>query len=316
MAKILIFGGGSVGLGLASCCIKAGAEVTIVARKNTCDSLEQNGLFRTGIFGDVFFAPGMFRTVSTIDKIKGIPFDYILICVKSYHTIQAAESLLPWARSSIFILCQNGYGNWENFTTKIPGERVFLGRIITGFRRTAPNRVDITVHASPIRLGHPNGTNWEGMKELSTIITDGGIQAEVSETITKDLWAKILYNVLLNPLGAILNVPYGSLGESDNTIEIMTSLAKETFLIMDQYGFGTYWPDSASYLKAFFDTMLPPTVAHESSMLQDLRSGRKTEIDALNGAIVKLAKEKGIAVPVNECITDMIRFLTSSQMHL
>lgn len=309
--QILIFGGGSVGLGLASCLIKSGADVTIAAREKTSELLHREGLFRTGIFGNDFFESSLFKAVSSVDQVKDCDFDYILVCVKSYDTNQAADSLLPWKNRSNFILCQNGYGNRELFLSRFPDEQVFIGRVITGFRRPAPNSVDITVHASPIRLGHPDNCRSDILKNLSDLITTGGIPTEVSSDIMKDLWAKILYNVLLNPLGAILNVPYGALGESKDTIQIMNSLAKETFKVMRLHGFQTYWSDADSYLKIFFNKLLPPTVAHESSMLQDLRAGRKTEIDVLNGAIVRLAKEKKLEVPVNECICGMIRFLTS-----
>ena len=76
-------------------------------------------------------------------------------------------------------------------------------------------------------------------------------------------------------------------------------------------GFSTYWETAEAFLEAFYSAMLPPTEAHESSMLQDIRSGARTEIDALNGAVVALARKDSIPVPVNGLMCTMIRFLES-----
>jgi 2-dehydropantoate 2-reductase len=105
----------------------------------------------------------------------------------------------------------------------------------------------------------------------------------------------------------------GRLGESEETRNIMGHLAAETFEVMRLYGHATHWDSAGAYLKSFYDTMLPPTSAHESSMLQDLRAGRRTEIDALNGAIVLLAKKSGVDVPVNETITAIIKSLETTR---
>ncbi|KJR44444.1 2-dehydropantoate 2-reductase [Desulfosporosinus sp. I2] len=68
-----------------------------------------------------------------------------------------------------------------------------------------------------------------------------------------------------------------------------------------------FWPDAQTYLTNFYDHLIPPTSAHHASMLQDIQSGRRTEIEALNGAVVKLAHHSGVAVPVNEVIVSMVK---------
>ena len=73
-------------------------------------------------------------------------------------------------------------------------------------------------------------------------------------------------------------------------------------------GHSTHWDDVESFLRAFYRQMIPATYAHESSMLQDVRNGRRTEIDALNGAVVELGKRLKIEVPHNRCMRDLVRF--------
>ena len=311
--RVLVFGGGSVGLGLASCLVKAGAQVAIVAREATVTALRTQGLQRTGMFGECWASPGQFEAYLSAADAATAPYDYILVCTKAFDTTRAADELLaaPGVRSEAtrFVLCQNGYGNYEVFTGHFPAQSVFIARIITGFTRQAPHIVEITVHAAPIRIGSPEPALGERVADLCALVRRGGIPAEVSDTIVADLWAKILYNVLLNALGAVFEVPYGALGHSAHGRRLMETLAAESFAVMAAVGARTHWDSPAAFMEAFHGTMLPPTAAHESSMLQDIRAGRRTEIDALNGAVVSLGRQAGVPTPCNAMVAEMVRFL-------
>ena len=102
-----------------------------------------------------------------------------------------------------------------------------------------------------------------------------------------------------------------ALGESSHTRQVIAELASEIFAVMHRAGHVTRWPDPESFLKSLYGELLPPTRAHESSTLQDLRAGRRTEIDALNGAIVRLGRQFGIETPVNQTLCALIRTLES-----
>lgn len=309
---ILIVGGGSVGLGLASCLIKSGHNVSILARSATVSALKEHGLSRSGIFGSWHAEPASFGAYSSLEQLQQ-PFEYVLICTKAYDTEQVAQqfaqSTNPATALCTFVLCQNGYGNFEHFTHYFPSQRVYLARIITGFRRHGPHEVSITVHADAIRLGHPVAALSERMVALARAIEQGDIPAQVSPEIVKDIWSKILYNALLNPLGALFAVPYERLAASSDACQIMNSLAQEAFAVLHKAGLQTHWNEASVFLREFYESMLPATAAHESSMLQDIQAGRKTEIDAINGAIVALGHHHGVAVQTHECITRMVKFL-------
>ena len=124
----------------------------------------------------------------------------------------------------------------------------------------------------------------------------------MTENVGKALWAKMLYNCTLNPLGAIVGVHYGALMENPHSRAIMDETMDEIFSVMTAAGYSTYWPDAESYRKEFYAKLLPDTYNHNSSTLQDIRAKRPTEIDTLTGRILDLAKEHGIAVPVNTCL--------------
>ena len=184
---------------------------------------------------------------------------------------------------------------------------VFNARVITGFRRSAPNHVQVTVHADAIHVGSLFGADLAPIEALCRAIDRGGIPCAPSKEIARDLWAKVLYNGLLNPLGALVGVAYGALADAKETRAVMEAVAREIFAVMEAAGFATHWPTADAYLESFYGELLPATAQHESSMLQDLRAGRRTEIDALSGAVAKLAAEHGVPAPVNDALATLIR---------
>jgi 2-dehydropantoate 2-reductase len=314
---ILLYGAGAVGLGLASCLLKTGQQVDLIARGETVAALQQNGLQRTGLFGNVTAAPNSFGAYASLNELPQNDYDFILVCTKSFDTRTAAEQIaaIPFLKhaSTPIVLCQNGWGNAEIFAEQFPTSRIKSGRVITGFRRPHKHQVDITVHADAIHLGSLFDDDVSGLEPLSAAIDAGGIPCGVTSTISKDLWAKMLYNCMLNGLSTVFDVPYGLLGESPHTRELMESIAQEVVAVMTAAGYVTHWASAEDYIDTFYKHQLPPTYNHEPSMLQDIRAGKRTEIDALNSAVVQLGQQHGIATPTNTTLTRMIQFMESKR---
>ena len=313
---IVVYGAGAVGLGLASALLAAGARPRIVARGETADALRVHGLLRTGLFGRALAPPGTFGVAEDASALSGGAADFVLVATKAFDTEAAARALAE-ARGVVgahtrFVLCQNGWGNAECFATHFPPARVFSARVITGFRRVAPHHVEVTVHAEPVHVGSLFGASAEKVAPLCATIAKGGIPCEPSERIVEDLWAKLLYNATLNPLGAIVGASYGALGASPHLRPVLEALARETFAVMRAAGFRTHWPSASAWLADFRVRLLPPTAAHESSMLQDLRARRRTEIDAITGAVVELGARHGVDVPVSRSVLALVRFLEAA----
>ena len=311
--KALIYGGGSVGLGVASCLLKSKAAVDIIAREVTVEALQRNGLVRKGIFGEFHMKPGDFNCFPSLNSISKQRYDYILVSVKSCDSLEAAKDISQHKNlfddKSKIVLFQNGWGNAEIFSSFLPKEQIFNARVITGFRRPKPNEVTITVHADSIHIGSLFGEDSSKVEELCKAISDGGIPCERTEKIEKDLWAKMLYNCALNPLGAILDVPYGILARNESTRLIMDKICEEIFQVLAVTGYKTHWGQAEDFLKVFYDKLVPDTAEHRSSTLQDIHAKKKTEIEALNGAIIRLAEKHNINVPYNETVYNMIRFI-------
>ncbi len=315
---VLIYGAGAVGLGLASCLLKAAAEVDLVGKDDTVASLREHGLYRTGIFGDFQADPSVFKSHTSLQSLSQRRYDYILVCTKSFDSYGSAKdianhkSLLD--NETKIVLCQNGWGNAEIFTSFFEKERIYNARIITGFQRPNKHTVDITVHADAIRVGSLFGESSTCIERLCESIAKGGIPCEVTSEIGKYLWAKMLYNCALNPLGALLDVPYGVLAEHEYTRCIMGHIVKEVFEVMSAAGYQTHFQTAEAFLEVFYSKLVPDTAQHRSSTLQDIKVGKRTEIDALNGAVIELSEKLGIDVPYNTVAYNLVKFLEAGNI--
>jgi 2-dehydropantoate 2-reductase len=312
--RVLIYGGGAVGLGVASCLLKSAAAVDIIARKNTSAALKKSGLIRTGIFGDFNAPPTTFGSYAGLNEIAAKkPYDYILACTKSFDSTDAAKDLSEnsflFDEKTKIVLFQNGWGNTEIFCQFFDKKIVYNARVITGFSRPEENEVVITVHAEPIHIGSLFGENSSNIENLCEVITNGGVPCQTTQAIEKDLWAKMLYNCALNPLGAILDVPYGVLAKYEFTRFIMNGIVAEIFEVLRQTGYKTHWQKSDDFLRVFYGKLVPDTAEHKSSTLQDILAKKKTEIDALNGAVIKLAQKYQVNVPYNSIVYNMVKFI-------
>ena len=308
--KTLVIGTGAVGCAVAIAAANAGMETALLARGGTAAYIREHGLKRTGIFGELAVPPERLTVYEDYDHIAS-GFDFVAIAVKTMANAAVAaelaahrEILGETGRNVIF---QNGWGNDEAYLAHFPASRVFNARVITGFARTSPGVTNVTVHTAPILLGSLHGEPIRELEPLARAINDSGIPSEVSEELEQALWAKMLYNTTLNPLGAILNMSYGELAGSAHLVGIMNRLIEETFAVMGAAGYRTFWRNAAEYQSVFYSKLVPDTFAHRSSTLQDIEKRHRTEIDTLNGCILRLGQKHGVQTPTHAMIVEMIR---------
>jgi len=298
--KIVVLGAGAVGLTIAAklSCI---ADVHAVARMRHVDAVQERGFLMTGIWGE-----GTYRFSCSEDLPETWQdADYYIITAKSTGTEGICRQFTDAIRGREVVSLQNGIGNEEiiaRFT-----DRVIGGMIITGFEWRGDASVHVSVEAAPMKLGRfPSGMD-DAVEGLAALMRETGIRVEATGGIRTDIWGKTLYNCALNPLGALMNVPYGALTDP-HAWAIVTAIVREAFCVAEAEGVLLPWETAETYLEYLRTTQLPATAAHHSSMLQDITGGRKTEIDFLNGAVAEIAERHGIDVPYNSCITELIRF--------
>jgi len=309
---IAIWGAGSVGLGLATTLAREASPLLVIGRDvETRHAIERDGLERLGIFDDRRIAPDLLHMDANPEVLVDAGPEWVLVCTKAFSTVDIAAALEAFhervPERTKLVLCQNGWGNETPFLSFWPRERLFHARVITGFHRRAPNRVEVTAHASPIAFGSVFGHELGSLAEVAARIDEGGIPAETVADMRGVLWAKMLYNCALNPLGALAGRRYGELTENPTTRALVEEVIREIFAVLDAAGISVAWSEPEDYARHFHDELIPPTAQHESSMLQDLRAGRRTEIDALCGAVERLGQEVDVATPVVSGLAALVR---------
>ncbi len=303
--KFLIFGLGALGGVFATLLKETGHSVYAVGRPKMVEAAQNKGLKVFGIWGTHF---ARLDGVSTsADSFKGETLDVVILSVKSYDTEYALKELQN-IRFKYLLLAQNGYGNYERAVSVFGKEKVVLSRIIFGARVVKPAEFEVTVCADDVVIGNPDRAIDEGwLKKLAKVLTSAGIPTRYSPDVYKYLWDKILYNCALNPLGALLETNYGTLAENLHTRKLMDAIIDEIFAVAAAKGIELFHRSADEYKKLFYEKLLPPTAGHYPSMYWDIKAGRRTEIDALNGAVVALGKEVGVPTPVNENITELVK---------
>lgn len=305
--KILVFGLGALG-SVYSCLLKEqGHLVDGLDREAVLKAVEDNGVRVGGIWGE--HARKLDKLLTGVEEVKGRDYDLLVLTVKSYETETVARQLSRVISPNTYVmLAQNGYGNFEAAAQFIPADRLILGRVIFGAETVGPGVSQVTVIADDVVIGSPaNLIAAEILDDFSRTFNQAGIPTRSSAEVMKYVWGKIIYNSALNPLGAILEVPYGKLAENPHTRELMNSMIEEIFAVLRAHGQETLWPDAESYRSAFYGQLVPTTALHHASMLQDIQRGRKTEIEALNGAVIKLGRCYGVDTPVNQVIVSLLQ---------
>lgn len=309
--KVLIIGCGAVGLSVASALYISDVVIDIIARGETAEAIRKNGIERCGVLGNVTVPPNKIRVFEKIEDAGG-GYDFIINSAKTTGNADIAESLAVRkddiiSPGGLVVLFQNGYGNELKFTDVFEKQRIIHASLTIGFRRPKAFVSEVTVFKAPIAVGSLFGQTPEGCRKLAEAIERGGIPCSMTNEIGKTLWAKLLYNCALNPLSAILGSNYGGLIKSESSISLMEGIIDEIFAVMRAGGYETFWEDAETYKKEFFEKILPPTYEHRSSTLQDIERKIPTEIDSLNGAVVRMGEKLKIETPCNTVITKIIK---------
>ncbi|MCZ0862148.1 ketopantoate reductase family protein [Methanocorpusculum vombati] len=296
--RILILGAGAVGLTVAAK-LSAHAEVYAVCRKRYADAIAANGFVMTGIWGE-----GTYHFPCGESAPAG-PWDYIIISTKSAATREVCERYRHLFGDAEVVSLQNGIGNEEvirEYTRHVIG-----AMIITGFEWRAENAVHVSVDGGETVFGRfPDGSD-AAVRTLADLFSSSGMRSCVSSAVRSAVWSKALYSCSLNPLGAVMECPYGDLLRVP-AWNIITEIVREAFAVSKAEGVELPQKSAEEYLEFLRNEKIPPTAGHYSSMYQDIAGGRMTEVDYINGAIVRLGAKHGIATPVNRTIVNLTHF--------
>jgi 2-dehydropantoate 2-reductase len=230
--------------------------------------------------------------------------DLILYFVKTYHTEKAVtDSLFLQKEDTIFLTLQNGLGNEETICKQVDRKKVILGVTGQGATLLGPGHIR---HAGwgKTYVGELDGIGTERSDRISNMFLKAGIETEVSSRIHDLVWEKLFINVGINALAALLGLKNGQLLDYPETMRLMEALVSEAVEVAHRKGIRIE-VNPIDRVKAVIEA----TRENRCSMGQDLDYRRRTEIDAINGAVVREAEHLGISVPYNRMITDLVKVI-------
>lgn len=302
-SKIGIMGAGAIGSVIGGMLARQGHYVTLVGRKPHIDEIRKRGLHISGIWGDFTI-----RDLNTVTSPPHEVQDIVILTVKSFDTGAAALEAMPMVGTdTVVVSIQNGLGNIETLTKIFGNEKIISGMAIFGAILNEPGNVNVTVIASETLVGELDGSITSRVEDIVKMLDSAGIPTKASDNIKRDIWHKVLYNIALNPLSAIFGVSYGEIADNSHTRWLAEQMITEAVQVAKFSGQHLDIDTADDYLDILWNKKLPPTREHKSSMLQDILRGKKTEIDYINGAIIRLGAEHGIDTPYNSAVVRMVK---------
>ena len=234
--------------------------------------------------------------------------ELVLLCVKSPRVAAALQNARPYfGHNTLVLALQNGIGHLPVLPEMLPDTAWALGVTAQGATLVGPGHV-IHRGEGPTRIGQlpeaagKTGAEKKIISQAAEILSSAGIRTDAVPDILNHVWTKLLINAGINALTAIHNCPNGALLESAEILDMMTAAVLEGKSVAEKSGISLSGDPVAMTRE-----VCRATAANISSMLQDVRSGRPTEIAAINGALVDKAEELNIPVPANRELVARIR---------
>ena len=267
------------------------------------DAIRTNGLRLTEMDGRKVSVP--VAASSDPAGVKGS--DLVVVLVKAWASGEAVAPLAPYlTRDAVVLTLQNGLGNASALRTALlhDGVRphVWLGVTTQAAIRTAPGAITHTGDGLTA-IGRRTPEVNAQLRDLATQLTGAGWQTVAVEDIHRWVWRKLAINAAINPLTALAGVPNEVISTDAGLRHAATMIANEVVEVAKARNV-TLNPQQ---IVAAVDEVARATGANRSSMLVDIESGSRTEIDAINGEVVRQARRHGIRVPINELMTILIR---------
>jgi 2-dehydropantoate 2-reductase len=286
---VVVFGAGAIGsiyaAKLASAC-----DVTVVARRDHVEAINAGGLRLTGCQELTVHV----RAVPAVERLQ--PRTLVVLSTKVNDNRAAAAAMVEQVRPDTVILCvQNGLGS-EDIVKETLGGRCLVLRAVThfgGIFRT-PGIIDFKV------AGYTQIEPGERSTEIADLFTACGLDGRISSAIRADVWRKLIFNCVINPITAIVGSDVGGIA-SAGLDPLKQLVIDECLEVARADGVDL----EVDFLRTIAELFAPSR--NIASMRQDLLKGRPTEIDHMNGAVVELGHRFGISCPANASLVAIIK---------
>jgi len=299
--KICMLGAGSLGSAIGGTLAAGGSDVTLIdTYKEHVDAINIAGLVLHTADGE---KPVKVRAVLNSEGLK--PADLVIVLVKSFHTKEAmlrARNLV--GPDTVVMSIQNGLGHEDVLAEVVGRGHVMAAKTYVGGMLLKPGHTVCGAVGKETIIGELDGSVTERANAIADEFNRAGLKAVVSDNIVGTMWDKLLINVATGAVSAITRLPYGKLYAAPEVEAIAIAAVTEAITAARKLGvvLSIHEPREA-WLKA--GAGLP--YDFKPSMLQSIEKGHRTEVDFINGAVVRAGQRAGVPTPVNETLVACVK---------
>ncbi|WP_043839044.1 ketopantoate reductase family protein [Muricoccus aerilatus] len=306
--RILIIGCGAIG-GVLAAALSAIADVTgFDTNRDHVAAIRENGLLVTGMGGP---ATARFAVTDEAASLATSRFDVAVFLVKSGATGAAAAALGPALEGAVLLTLQNGMGNAEALE-RLPNPVVARGVTMNAGRYLGPGRIERLIHGQPTWLGPVRGP-VAALRPLGEAFAAAGLPAEVIPDPMGAVWAKFVFNAVMNPVGALLLGVNAARYEVAAVRDLIDEMAAECTAVVSALG-GRFAFDPMGFVHKVRAGGLPLS-RHAGSMALDIARGAPTEIEELTGYVVREGERLGVPVPACRTVYRLVKGLELAARH-
>ncbi len=296
--QVTVLGAGAVGCYFGGMLARAGHRVTLVGRPAHVEAIRRDGLR---------MQTRMFDEHVRLDAVAGTgeapPADVVLFSVKSMDTEAAGRELKPTLRPDTLVLClQNGVDNADRLRTVLPEHEVAAAVVYVATEMAGPGH--LRHHGRGELVIEPA----RRAQELAEALVAAGVPTEISPDVRGALWFKLVLNSAYNAISAIAQKPYGECVPGPGIREVMRDVVEECLAVAAAEGVKL-----PSDPHAAVDKLVASMPAQYSSTAQDMARGKPTEIDFLNGHVVRRGEALGIPTPANRVLWALVKLMEPRQ---
>jgi 2-dehydropantoate 2-reductase len=305
--KIGIAGAGAMGSVYGGILGDGGNDVWLLdVWKQHIEAIRARGIRVEGASGD--------RTVrvnATLDPREAGVCELVVVATKGYDTEAAVKNAAPMIGPATLVLTiQNGLGNAERMERLVGAKNLLVG-IAGGFGASVVGPGHVHHNGwEAIHLGEFQGGITERLNRVAEVWQKAGFRVRVFEDIQPLVWGKLMGNVAFSPVCTVMGLSVGEVLASPDAASISEALVREAFAVAQAKKITLAYDDPVRWVREFGGKM----PGARPSMLQDIEAGRRTEIDSINGGVVREAEALGVPVPVNRVMVSLVKALEGKRL--
>jgi 2-dehydropantoate 2-reductase len=304
--KITIVGAGAMGGLWAARLAGTGHDVAVLdVSQPTIEAISRDGLIVENKDGTT----GATRLLATSDPNDIGPSDVVFFFTKAHHTASAADLARPLVTPETTVVSQqNGWGNSDTLAGFYPADQIAMGVTYHSATVRAPGRVSHTGINRTFIGPYADGAPLDRAQAVGDALTTAGIETTVTADVKTEVWKKLILNAATLPVSGLTRLTIGAMGEPGPVLDVMDVLAAEATAVAVALGRNITLDERLEAIH----TLLPRGGSGKASMLQDVEAQRKTEIEVVNGAVVREGERLGVDVRLNKAMVALIGGLERS----